>query len=155
MLILKKGGNMNQLSKFNGGLFPSFFDLSRDWMDWNNSNYAASGTSIPAVNILETQENFEVEMAAPGMSKKDFRIELDNGLLTISSERSQENERKEGDRYTKREFSYQSFSRSFSLPKNVVDEEKIQAKYEDGVLRLLIPKREEAKPRPPKQISIR
>ncbi|EMR04746.1 Spore protein SP21 [Cesiribacter andamanensis AMV16] len=146
---------MNQLSKTNGTLFPSFFDLTREWMDWNNSNYAASGSSIPAVNIRETQENFEVEMAAPGMAKKDFRIELDNGLLTISAERNQEQEQQNEGRYTKREFSYFSFSRSFTLPKNVVDEEKIAARYEDGVLRLLIPKREEAKPRPPKQISIR
>ncbi len=147
---------MTNLSRFNNGsVLPDFFDLTRDWLDWNNSNFSTTSSSIPAVNIRETSESFEVEMAAPGMSKKDFRIELDNNLLTISSVKKQENEQKEGDRYTKKEFSYQSFQRSFSLPKEVVDDEKIQARYEDGVLRLSIPKKEEAKPRPPKQISIR
>lgn len=147
---------MTSLARFNnGGLMPDFFDLTRDWLDWNNSNFSTTSSSIPAVNIRETNDSFEVEMAAPGMTKKDFRIELDNNLLTISSEKKQENEHKEGDRYTKREFCYQSFQRSFSLPKEVVDGEKIQAKYEDGVLRLSIPKKEEAKPRPPKQIEIR
>lgn len=147
---------MTSLVRFNnGGLMPDFFDLTRDWLDWNNSNFSSTSSSIPAVNIRETSDSFEVEMAAPGMTKKDFRIELDNNLLTISSEKKQENEQKEGDRYTKREFSYQSFQRSFTLPKNVVDDDKIRARYEDGVLRLSIPKKEEAKPRPPKQIEIR
>ena len=147
---------MTSLVRFNnGGLMPDFFDLTRDWLDWNNSNFSSTSSSIPAVNIRETADSFEVEMAAPGMNKKDFRIELDNNLLTISSEKKQENEQKEGDRYTKREFSYQSFQRSFSLPKNVVDDDKIRARYEDGVLRLSIPKKEEAKPRPAKQIEIR
>lgn len=147
---------MTNLARFNNGsVFPGFFDLTRDWLDWNNSNFSNTSSSIPAVNIRETADGFEVEMAAPGMSKKDFRIELDNNVLTISSEKRTENEQKDGERYTKREFSYQSFQRSFSLPKEVVDDEKIQARYEEGVLRLSIPKKEEAKPRPPKQISIR
>lgn len=147
---------MTTLARFNNGdVLPNFFDLTRNWMDWNNSNFSNSGSSIPAVNIRESQDSFEVEMAVPGMSKKDFRIELDNNLLTISSERKSENEHKEGERYTKREFSYQSFQRSFTLPKDVVDADKIKAKYEDGMLRLSIPKKEEAKPRPPKQIDIR
>lgn len=147
---------MTSLSRFNNGeSLPNFLDLTRNWMDWNNSNFSNSGSSIPAVNVRESQDSFEVEMAAPGMAKKDFRIELDNNLLTISSEKKNENEHKEGERYTKREFSYQSFQRSFTLPKDVVDVDKIQARYEDGMLRLSIPKKEEAKPRPPKQIAIR
>lgn len=147
---------MTSLSRFNNGeSLPNFLDLTRNWMDWNNSNFSNSGSSIPAVNVRESQDSFEVEMAAPGMAKKDFRIELDNNLLTISSEKKSENEHKEGERYTKREFSYQSFQRSFTLPKDVVDVDKIQARYEDGMLRLSIPKKEEAKPRPPKQIAIR
>lgn len=147
---------MTSLARFsNGNVLPGFFDLTRDWMDWNNSNFTTTGSSLPAVNIRETNDSYEVEMAAPGMSKKDFKIELDNNLLTITSEKRSEQEQKEGERYTKREFSYQSFQRSFSLPKEVVDADKIAAKYEDGVLRLSIPKKEEAKPRPPKQIAIR
>ncbi|AHM59675.1 heat shock protein hsp20 [Flammeovirgaceae bacterium 311] len=152
----KKEVIMTTLARFNNGsMLPGFFDLTRDWLDWNNANYSSTGSSLPAVNIRETAESFQVEMAAPGMSKKDFKIELDNNLLTISSEKRTENEQKEDGRYTKREFSYQAFQRSFSLPKEVVDADKIEAKYEDGVLRLNIPKKEEAKPRPPKQISIR
>lgn len=146
---------MALLMKNNGNSFPSFFDLSRDWLDWTNNNYSATGTSLPAVNIRETADSFEVEMAAPGMNKKDFRIELENNLLTISSEKQQESEQKEGERFIKKEFSYQSFRRSFTLPKEVVDDDKINARYENGVLYLTIPKREEAKPRPPKRISIK
>ncbi len=88
------------------------------------------------------------------MSKKDFHIELDHETLTISSQKETSNELQEGQVYTRREFSYQSFSRSFHLPKTIVDESKIKAKYENGVLRILIPKKEEAKTLPPRQITI-
>jgi HSP20 family protein len=134
-------------------LFDDFF--SRDVWNWGLANNSQTNTTIPAVNIRETAENFEVEMAAPGMRKEDFRVELDGNNLTISSEMSHENEAKEGERYTRREFSYQSFQRSFTLPKNVVDVDQIHAKYENGVLHLLIPKREEAKQKPPRTIEIR
>jgi HSP20 family protein len=133
-------------------LFDDFF--SRDLWNWGMNNNSSTNTTIPLVNIKETADNFEVEMAAPGMNKEDFKIELDGNVLTITSERKDENEVKEGDRYTRREFSYQSFQRSFQLPKEVVDAEKIEAKYENGVLRLLVPKKEEARPRPPKMIQI-
>lgn len=133
-------------------LFDDFF--SRDIWNWGMNNTSSTNTTIPLVNIKETADNFEVEMAAPGMNKEDFKVEVDGNVLTITSERKNENEIKEGDRYTKREFSYQSFQRSFQLPKEVVDSEKIEAKYENGVLRLLVPKKEEAKPRPPKMIQI-
>lgn len=146
---------MAMLMRNNGNLFPGFFDLTRDWMDWTNENYSTTGTSLPAVNIRETGDSFEVEMAAPGMSKKDFRIELENNLLSISSEKKTETEKKEGERFTKKEFSYQSFQRTFTLPKEVVDDDKINARYENGVLYLSIPKKEEAKPRPPKLISVK
>lgn len=146
---------MTLLMRNNGNLLPGFFDLTRDWLDWTNDNYSPTGTSLPAVNIRETNDSYEVEMAAPGMSKKDFNIELDNNLLSISSEKQNETEQKEGERFTKKEFSYQSFRRSFTLPKEVVDGDKINARYDNGVLYLTIPKKEEAKPRPPKRISIK
>ncbi|MDO8896442.1 MAG: Hsp20/alpha crystallin family protein, partial [Bacteroidales bacterium] len=104
-------------------------------------------------NIKEDENGFEVEMAAPGFEKKDFKIDLNNNLLTISSEKKIENETKEGQQFTRREYSYQSFSRSFTLP-NLVDSEKITAKYENGILKVAIPKKEEAKPKPIKQIKI-
>jgi HSP20 family protein len=133
-------------------LFDDFF--SRDLWNRAMTNSSSTNTTIPLVNIKEDNENFEVEMAAPGMDKKDFKVELDGNVLTITSEKEIQNEEKDGERYSRREFSYQSFQRSFQLPKEVVDAEKIEAKYENGVLRLLIPKKEEAKPRPPKTIQI-
>lgn len=150
MSIVKRTNN-----DFFTGL-PSLFDdfFSRDLMNWGLRNHSTTNTSIPAVNIRETADAFEVEMAAPGMSKEDFRIELDNNALTISSEREHRNEPTDSERYARREFSYQSFQRTFQLSKDVVDADKIQAKYENGLLRLTIPKKDEAKQRPPKMIQI-
>jgi HSP20 family protein len=134
-------------------LFDDFF--SRDLWSYGLANNSTTNTTIPAVNIKETAENFEVSMAAPGMRKEDFRLELEGNQLTISSEFENQQEQKEGERYTRREFSYESFQRSFTLPRNVVDVEQIEATYNDGVLRLLIPKREEAKQKPPRTIEIK
>jgi HSP20 family protein len=121
--------------------------------NWGLSNY--SDTTLPAVNIRETKDSYEVEMAAPGMKKEDFKIELDRNILTISSEKSEEHEEQgEEEKYSRKEFSYQSFQRSFNLPKEVVDEDKIEARYREGVLHLTIPKREEAKQKPPRKIEI-
>jgi len=135
--------------------YPSLFDrfFENDLFDWSNRNYSNTNTTLPSVNIKESTEDFEVEVAASGFSKNDFRIELNHDLLTISSEKELDKETKEGQQFTLREFSYQSFSRSFTLP-NTADSEKIGAKYENGILRILIPKKEEAKPRPARQISI-
>jgi len=133
-------------------LFDNFFNT--DFMDWDFKNHSLTNTTLPAVNIMETSENFVVEMAAPGMEKQDFDIQLDNGMLTISSEKEMSNEVKEDDRYTRREFSYQSFKRTFQLPKAVVDESKIKARYENGILNVTIPKKDEAKSLPPKKIKI-
>jgi HSP20 family protein len=88
------------------------------------------------------------------MTKKDFKVELDGNSLTISSERTNQKEENEGERYARKEFSYQSFQRTFTLQKDVVDVDKIQAKYENGLLYLLIPKKEEAKQKPPRLIQI-
>lgn len=134
-------------------LFDDLF--TRDVLNWGLSNNSNTNTTIPAVNIKETGNAFEVEMAAPGMKKEDFKVELDGNTLTIGSEMQQENEEKEDERYTRREFSYQSFQRTFTLPKNVVDVDQINARYQNGVLRLLIPKREEAKQKPPRMIEIK
>jgi HSP20 family protein len=133
-------------------LFDDFF--ANDGRAWGINNFSATNTTLPAVNIKETAETFEVEMAAPGMNKEDFKIELDGNQLTISSEKQMMDEEKDGDRYTRKEFSYQSFQRVFQLPKEVVDAENIQARYENGVLHLVVPKREEAKQRPPRMIQI-
>jgi HSP20 family protein len=135
--------------------FPSVFDrfFDNELFDWSNRNFSSTNTTLPSVNIKESADGFEVELAAPGLEKSDFRIELNHDQLTISSEKEKTNEINEGQQFTKREFSYQSFSRSFTMP-NTVDSEKINAKYENGILKVQIPKKDEAKPRPPKQISI-
>ena len=147
------------LIKRNVGQAPAlhrlFFDdiFGRDFFNWENNNYSTTSTTLPSVNIKETSDNYEVEVAAPGMDKNDFKITLDGNQLTISSVK--ENEQTTGnENYSRREFSYQSFQRSFELPKNVVDEDKIIARYENGLLLLSIPKREEAKQRPPRMIEI-
>ncbi len=135
--------------------FPSLFDrfFDTDVFDWSNRHFSTTNTTLPAVNIREDDDGYEVEMAAPGLEKKDFKIELNDNVLSISSEKQLENETKEGQQFTRREFSYQSFSRSFTLP-NTVDNDKIKAKYDNGVLKVSIPKREEAKKKPVKQITI-
>lgn len=124
--------------------------LNDAFSNWRNEMNEAN--RIPRVNVAETDEDFLVEMAAPGMKRDDFHIELDNDQLVISAEVENSREDKNSS-YTRREFSYESFRRSFYLP-NSVESNKIQAKYEDGLLRLLIPKKEEAKRRPPKTIKI-
>jgi HSP20 family protein len=140
----------------NSNLFPSFFDRFFDGeaFDWANRNFSNTNTTLPSVNIKENNDAFTVELAAPGFEKSDFKIELNNNLLTISSEKKVENETKEGEYFTKREFSYQSFSRSFTLP-NLADGEKIVANYENGILSVAIPKKEEAKPKPARMIEIK
>jgi len=135
--------------------YPSLFDrfFENDLFDWSNQNFSSTNTTLPSVNIKESNDDFEVEVAAPGFDKSDFKIELNNDVLTISSDKNLESETNEGQQFTRREFSYQSFSRSFTLP-NIADSEKIEAKYENGILRVVIPKKEEAKPKPARQISI-
>jgi len=94
---------------------------------------------MPAMNVKETEENFEIEMAAPGFNKKDFNISIENGLLKISAENSEEIKEEEGD-YTRKEFNYNSFLRSFTLPDNVNEEEMIDATYKRGILKLVLNK---------------
>ncbi|MCW8850359.1 MAG: Hsp20/alpha crystallin family protein [Melioribacteraceae bacterium] len=132
-------------------LFGDFFDKA--FSDWNSTNFSLTNTTLPAVNIQESKDDFLVSMAVPGMSKKDFKLDLNDNVLTISSEKKEE-KKKEEENFNRKEYSYQSFSRSFTLPKNVVNDEKISAKYENGELKILIPKKEEAKPKKPKLISI-
>lgn len=145
------------LIKRNNDLLSTFFTddfFPRNWLGQGMMDVFNTGTNIPAVNIHETENSFQVEMAAPGMEKKDFDIRLEGNRLTIRSEKKDRQEEKDGDRYSRREFSYQAFQRSFDLPKDVVDADRISAKYEDGLLKLSIPKMEEAKKKPPKMIKI-
>ena len=140
------------LVRRNNSLFPGFLDefIRPDWFGGMENPSA----HVPAVNIKETDHEFALEVAAPGMKKDDFNVEVDKNVLTISSEVKNENEEKKEDgTYSRREFSYASFRRVFTLP-DTVNEDKINATYEDGVLKLTLPKKEEALPKPKRMIEI-
>jgi HSP20 family protein len=124
-------------------LIDRFFDS--DLMDWDTFNFAGENMTLPAVNVKENDNEFKIEVAAPGLNKEDFKVNYDNGILTISSEKQEEKEEKEGEKVTRREFSYQSFQRSFSVPEDIIDADKISAKYDNGILYVTLPKHEEAK----------
>ena len=140
----------------NSDVFPSITEWMDDFFDKDffpfQSKLAKMGTLVPAVNIKETKENYTFEVAVPGVNKEDLNLSVKNGLLTISSENKAEKEEKKED-YTRREFSFNSFSRSFSLPEHI-DEDKIQASYDKGVLNLLIPKKEANEDHKNKKIEI-
>lgn len=109
---------------------------------------------LPAVNVMEEDDRFVLEVVAPGRKREDFHVEVENDLLRISSESKVDNsEKDEQDNYTRREFQYTSFARSFHLPETVMSD-SIGARYEDGVLFLELPKKEEAKPQPARRIEI-
>lgn len=112
-----------------------FFDSERFF----DSDWLRKSQMLPAVNVNEKEKEFEIEMAAPGMKKSDFKISHENHTLTISSEKEEKREEKEKD-YMRREFNYSAFSRSFNLPENAM-EDKIVAHYEDGILKVSIPKK--------------
>src|SRR5688572_27431997 len=121
--------------------FPAFFSdtLERLWSD-ETLNW------MPAVNIRERADDFVIDLAVPGMDKKDFSVEVENGVLTVSGERKNENESK-NDNHTRREFHYGSFRRTFSLPDSA-DGENVKASYKDGILTLAVMKREESRLKP-------
>ncbi|MGJ7032293.1 HSP20 family protein [Niabella hirudinis] len=133
-------------------LFNDFF--SRDLFNWDTMNNSSSNTTIPAVNLKETDDAYVVEVAAPGLKKEDFKISLEGNRLSISSEFQSGSEEQQEGRYTSREFSYQAFNRTLILPDGVADEDGIGARYENGLLHITIPKREEAKTKAPRQIPI-
>jgi len=110
-----------------------------------NDSYLSDklASRVPAVNISETENEFHIELAAPGLKKEDFKISLDKNVLSVSADKKTENV-EEGKKFSKREYSYNSFTRSFTLPE-VADAAKIEAEYTDGVLRLNVAKKEDAK----------
>ncbi|RXG15696.1 heat shock protein Hsp20 [Leeuwenhoekiella aestuarii] len=137
---------MSLVKRTNDNWLPSVFDdmFKTDWLG-GTTNVNSIGVSIPAVNIIENDESFELAVAAPGKTKADFNIELDNDVLTISAQERKESDKSEDKgKYTRREFSYSTFKRAFSLPETV-NSAKINASYDNGVLNISIPKKEEAK----------
>jgi len=133
--------------------------ISNGWLSdfFDNEKFFDSdmlkNRTLPAVNVKETEKNYEIDVASPGRGKKDFKVTAENGVLTISSEKREEKEHKDKG-YTRKEFSYNSFSRSFTLPENA-DEDDVKANYEDGILKLTIAKKLITQSRPKKEIEVR
>jgi HSP20 family protein len=124
-------------------LFPSTVDMFNEFFnDFNGSDFRK--WNAPAVNISENDKEYKLQLAVPGMKKEDFKIAIEENMLVVSAETKKENEEKT-ERYTRKEFSFSSFTRRFNLPENV-DENNIQANYENGVMVLNLPKKAEAKP---------
>jgi len=138
---------------------PSLFnDLFRPWDALFENNGGSllrnlSPLSMPAANIVENKDHYEVSLAAPGMKKDDFNIDLEGNVLTISAEKEEKIEQKD-ERYSRQEFNYTSFSRSFTLPQ-WVNKDKIDATYENGLLRVNLPKTEDAKKLSAKHITVK
>lgn len=126
-------------------LMPSVFeDFFKPWNQWfDDSGLVSKVYSMPAVNITENNNHYLVSLAAPGLKKEDFKIDMEENTITISSEKEERKEEKD-EKYTRKEYSYSSFSRSFALPEDV-KQEAIEAKYEDGVLNIKLPRKENAK----------
>jgi HSP20 family protein len=127
------------------GFLPTVFDeFFRPWNEWfDNGNFAGRILNVPAVNIAESKDSYSLSLAVPGMKKTDFKIDVDGNILTISAEKEEKKEEKDK-RYNRTEYNYSSFSRSFTVPDGVKKED-IHATYDNGVLTLLLPKKEEVK----------
>lgn len=151
--VPKNGSLSSTNSNLNFPSWSSWIDeiFNRDLPSVFTSNFN-TGMTLPKVNIRETSDAYFVDMAVPGMKKSDFEINLEDQLLSISTQVNEENEF-EDENFTRREFGYSAFKRSFTLPETV-NEDKIKAKYNDGILSVHLPKKEEAKQKPPKTITI-
>ena len=132
----------------NGSWLSDFFDTEKFF-----DSDLLKNRALPAVNVKESEKNYEIDVVAPGRSKKEFNISAENGVLTISSEMKEEKEEKEKD-YTRKEFSYSSFSRSFVLPENA-NEDDIKANYAEGILKLEVAKKNISQPKIKKAIEVR
>lgn len=141
---------MTLVRRVNHPFYSLFNEFFNDEID---RTFGSNKSNAPAVNVLEKEGAFQVEVVAPGYKKDDFKLKLDKDQLTISSEIKEENEEKEGEKVIKREYRSASFSRSFTLPQNV-DVEAINAKYEDGLLKVVIPKLEKVNHDGSREIAI-
>jgi HSP20 family protein len=156
----KTGGNMNLTVRKSGGLpslFSDFFGndpfFGKDLLGLESDLFPSRlGINLPTANITETPKEFKLELAAPGLERKDFDVKVENHTLTISAEKEEEKKEKDGE-YSRQEYSFNSFSRSFTLPENI-KEGSIDAKYENGVLKVLIPKMKETPVKPVQKIAV-
>ena len=152
---------MSLLVKTNGG-FPTLFSdwlnpamLTSDFMDFDSEAPFSAlrlGINVPSANVTENAKEYLVELAAPGLERKDFKVEITDHILNISSEKKEE-KKEEKDGYSRKEFSYSSFNRSFSLPDNV-KEGGIDAKYQNGILKIVLPKKDVTVSKPVREIAV-
>jgi HSP20 family protein len=147
MSLIKRNGSGNT-----GTRLPVFTNLLESFFDDDFIKSFSFRGGLPAVNVKDSNNSYELEVVAPGFKKEDFKLNLDNNVLTISAEIEETKEDHDG--YRRKEFLRSSFQRSFQLSENEVDFEKIDAKYEDGILKISIPKRDEAKNKQRKTINI-
>ena len=144
-----KFNNMNRLFPWNNSGLKSLFNTD----DFFTSDFFEEDSLMPAMNVKEHDENFEIEFAAPGFSKKDFEVTIDEDILYVCGEKSKKSEETEED-YVRKEFSYNSFKRSLKLPNTVDLDQNVKATYKSGVLKLNLHKHEEAKVAPKKVIEV-
>ncbi|WP_179006735.1 Hsp20/alpha crystallin family protein [Winogradskyella forsetii] len=149
-MSLIKFNNRNRLfPSWNNDSLTSF--LSSD--DFLNNDFFDEDSLMPAMNVKEHENDFEIEFAAPGFSKKDFEVTISDNMLNVCGEKKKEIEEKQGD-YTRKEFSYNSFRRSLQLPKSANADQKVKATYKDGILKLNLQKKTEAKAKSKKVIEV-
>lgn len=142
------------LARLAGGIPNVFDDLLKPWNEWfDGGDLLTRQLSLPAVNITEQGDKYLVSLAAPGLKKDDFKIDLDGNMLTISSETEEKKEEKDK-RFTRKEYNYSSFSRSFTLPEEI-NTDKIDAKYEDGILNISLPRVDDSKMKLSKHIPVK
>jgi HSP20 family protein len=148
MTLVKFNNKRNEMPFYSfSNLFDNFFER-----EFPNALRSRASSTVPAVNVIENKDSFQLEVAAPGMNKNDFKLQINNNVLSITVEKEVEKEENDTN-YTRKEFSYSSFERSFTLPDSA-NSDNINAAYENGVLKISIPKKEEAKEKPVREISI-
>ncbi len=135
------------------GLTSTFNDFFEPWSEWFQDGVMGKQLSLPKCNITEDKSSYGLELAAPGLHKGDFKISVDGNILTVSSQK-EENKEEKKDQYTRREYNYSSFSRSFTLPEEV-EQDKIEATYDGGILKLTLPKNTQAGKADRKTISVK
>ena len=150
-LIFNQTQNIMNRVKRNNLVFPALMNelFKPDWFGGMEN----LSKNVPAVNIMNNEKDYELALAVPGRKKDDFNIEVDDNILTVSTEVKSENENAVAN-YTRKEFGYASFKRSFTLPETI-EEEKIKASYEDGILKFILPKRKESLPKPKRSIELK
>ena len=141
------------LARINRSYVPAYWDDFFNDKFFNGFTSSAGKNVTPAVNVTEEEKSFKIELAAPGVLPADFKIDLENDLLTISSEHKEEKEENER-KYLRKEFNYSSFKRSFQLP-DTIDTDNIRANHNAGVLTIELPKREEIVQKAHRQIEVK